>query len=188
MLLLAEALAPGVRLGGSRLGTLEDTVGACDNGGGRGELSAVDIAASREGERDLCARVGTPTSTEVANHLGGAWATSGAGRLQAGRLATKLPVSLECGRVSFKDLGDIVPPAGAQRLVGSDGDECAIRLSGTVLEVPIRRTASGVPRVGEVHVCDVGLRVKHVPGLGVDLVDTETGVEVRVCRGRGSDP
>lgn len=186
--LLAEALVPGVVLGGgSRFGTLEDTIGTRNNSGSGGELT-VDVAASGEAKRDLCARVGALASAEIADHLGGARTASGAGGLEAGRLATELPVGLEGGWVGLEGLCDVVPPAGAQGLVSSDGDIGRVGLTGRVLEVPVGSCTGRVPGGGEVHVGDVGMGVKDVPGLGVDLVGTETGVEVGISGGGGSDP
>ena len=102
--------------------------------------------------------------------------------------AAVLVVLLEGGAIGLKDAGHIVPPGGTQGLVGRDGDIGTVGLTSRVFEVPVRARARGVPGGGLAEIGDVGLRIKDVPGLAVDLVQTETRVEIRIGTDGGSDP
>lgn len=174
----AELLVPGLGIG-----TL---VQRMKTSGVSSLCVVVKITLDRE--VDLTASVRALSGTEVADRLLGASVGSIAGRKTVGRLAAEGPVVLEGSGVGLKGTGHVVPPASAQRLVGGDGDVSAIGFSCAVLKVPVRRRACRIPCRGLVHIGNVSLRVEHVPALGVDLVNTETRVNVGVRGDGGSDP
>ena len=95
---------------------------------------------------------------------------------------------MESSIVLLKDSGDIVPPRSAQGNIVSNRDIGAISLASRVLKVPVRGGASSIPFGSLLQVSNVRFRVEHIPALGVDLVDTESRVDVRVRSDRGSNP
>jgi len=83
---------------------------------------------------------------------------------------------------------DIVPPGSTQGFRVGNRDMGAVGLTSRVLQVPVRGRALGIPGRSQVQVGHIGLGLVNVPVSSVDLVDTETRVEVGIRGHGGSDP
>lgn len=99
---------------------------------------AVVIISLLQGHDDTAADFRSHACTQVADNicntsicLRALWETIGA-------VATKGPILLERRGVGLEDVGDVMPPASAQGLVGSDGDISRVGLTGRIFEVPVR--------------------------------------------------
>lgn len=121
---LAELLVPGL---GVR-SPLAEGSDASDDRGSRVERHirscciTVVIIALLQGHDDTATDFRSHACTQVADNIGNTSVLLRALWETVGTVATEGPVLLERHRVGLEDVGDIVPPASAQGLVGSDGD------------------------------------------------------------------
>lgn len=147
-------------------------------------LLVLSLERERGSSAGILALSGTSSTDDLALASAGSITDRHLGRL----LVVVAPVGLEGGAVLLERVGNAVPPRSAQRLGRVNGHVGTVGLTGRVLEVPVWGGVVLVPLGSLAQIGDISQRVVDVPGLGVDLVHAETGVQVSVRSDGGSDP